>query len=138
MGMQLKFITKEEAHKLIDEMPGTRIMMLTYNSNIGISEDGRYIKKKCGKKYTDKAKEEKYLNIVSSEVKRLSRLVKSMLDLSRIDSGEMKIHMTSSALTTNREWNTKIVSTILRLPSPPPFFRLTYRGASLSIMISVW
>ena len=56
MGMQLKFITKEEAHKLIDEMPGTRIMMLTYNSNIGISEDGRYIKKKCGKKYTDKAK----------------------------------------------------------------------------------
>lgn len=33
----------------------------------------------------------KYLNIVSSEVKRLSRLVKSMLDLSRIDNGEMKI-----------------------------------------------
>ena len=31
--------------------------------------------------------QEKYLNIVSSEVKRLSRLVKSMLDLSRIDSG---------------------------------------------------
>ena len=36
--------------------------------------------------------QEKYLHIVSDEVKRLSRLVKSMLDLSRIDSGEMKIH----------------------------------------------
>lgn len=34
---------------------------------------------------------DKYLRIVSEEVKRLSRLVKSMLDLSRIDSGEMKI-----------------------------------------------
>ncbi len=34
----------------------------------------------------------KYLHIVSDEVKRLSRLVKSMLDLSRIDSGEMEIH----------------------------------------------
>lgn len=33
-----------------------------------------------------------YLQIVSSEVKRLSRLVKSMLDLSRIDNGELKIH----------------------------------------------
>ena len=32
-----------------------------------------------------------YLNIVSSEVKRLSRLVRSMLALSRIDSGEMKL-----------------------------------------------
>ena len=32
------------------------------------------------------------MQVVSSEVKRLSRLVKSMLDLSRIDSGEMKIH----------------------------------------------
>ena len=36
--------------------------------------------------------QKKYLEVVSSEVKRLSRLVKSMLDLSRIDSGEMKIH----------------------------------------------
>lgn len=35
---------------------------------------------------------DKYLHVVSDEVKRLSRLVKSMLDLSRIDSGEMKIH----------------------------------------------
>lgn len=45
------------------------------------------------------ADREKYLQIVSNEVKRLSRLVKSMLDLSRIDSGEMKLHPTSFDLT---------------------------------------
>ncbi len=39
-----------------------------------------------------RGEQDKYLHIVSDEVKRLSRLVKSMLDLSRIDSGEMKIH----------------------------------------------
>lgn len=32
-----------------------------------------------------------YLKIVSDEVKRLSRLVKSMLDLSRIDNGQLKL-----------------------------------------------
>ena len=32
-----------------------------------------------------------YLKIVSDEVKRLSRLVRSMLDLSKIDNGEMKL-----------------------------------------------
>lgn len=33
-----------------------------------------------------------YLSTVSSETKRLSRLVRSMLDLSRIDSGELKLN----------------------------------------------
>ena len=37
-------------------------------------------------------KRDYYLKIVSNEVKRLSRLVKSMLDLSRIDNGELKIN----------------------------------------------
>lgn len=37
-------------------------------------------------------KEKHYLNIVSQEVKRLSRLVRTMLDLSKIDSGELKLH----------------------------------------------
>lgn len=37
-------------------------------------------------------KQDYYLKIVSSEVKRLSRLVHSMLDLSRIDSGKMQLH----------------------------------------------
>lgn len=41
----------------------------------------------------------KYLKIVSEEVKRLSRLVKSMLDLSRIDSGELKLTLVDFNLT---------------------------------------
>lgn len=45
------------------------------------------------------AERDKYLHIVSDEVKRLSRLVKSMLDLSRIDSGEMKIHPSTFDIT---------------------------------------
>ena len=36
-------------------------------------------------------KQAQYMKIVSDEVKRLSRLVRSMLDLSRIDSGELKM-----------------------------------------------
>ncbi len=36
-------------------------------------------------------KRDHYLKIVSDEVKRLSRLVKTMLDLSRIDSGKLKV-----------------------------------------------
>ncbi len=37
-------------------------------------------------------KNDYYLHIVSDEVKRLSRLVRSMLDLSRLDSGELKLN----------------------------------------------
>lgn len=37
-------------------------------------------------------KQDYYLHIVSDEVRRLSRLVRSMLDLSRIDSGELKLN----------------------------------------------
>ncbi len=36
-------------------------------------------------------KQEHYLSIVSSEVKRLSRLVRSMLNIARLESGEMKL-----------------------------------------------
>ena len=39
-----------------------------------------------------KDRQDYYLHIVSDEVKRLSRLVRSMLDLSRIDSGELKLN----------------------------------------------
>ncbi len=39
-----------------------------------------------------KEKQDYYLHIVSDEIKRLSRLVRSMLDLSRIDSGELKLN----------------------------------------------
>ena len=36
-------------------------------------------------------KQQHYLSIVSSEVKRLSRLVRSMLNIARLESGEMKL-----------------------------------------------
>lgn len=44
-------------------------------------------------------KQNHYLKIVSQEVKRLSRLVRTMLDLSRIDSGELRLHMARFDLT---------------------------------------
>lgn len=44
-------------------------------------------------------KEKYYLGIVSQEVKRLSRLVRTMLDLSRIDSGALKLRPTHFDLT---------------------------------------
>ncbi|HCW79741.1 MAG TPA: sensor histidine kinase [Ruminococcaceae bacterium] len=44
-------------------------------------------------------KEKHYLGIVSQEVKRLSRLVRTMLDLSRIDSGALKLRPTRFDIT---------------------------------------
>lgn len=44
-------------------------------------------------------KQAHYMKIVSDEVKRLSRLVRSMLDLSRIDSGELKMNQVKMDLT---------------------------------------
>lgn len=43
--------------------------------------------------------EGKYLRIVSVEVKRLSRLVRTMLDLSRIDNGELRISKAQHEIT---------------------------------------
>lgn len=56
MGKQLRMISKEEAHKLIDEIPGDEVLILMYENAIGISDHGQYIKKKRGKKYVDKSK----------------------------------------------------------------------------------
>lgn len=53
--MQLKFISKEDAHKLIDEVPGDGIMILQYDNFCGISDTGKYIRKRKGKNYVDKA-----------------------------------------------------------------------------------
>lgn len=44
-------------------------------------------------------RQKEYLRIVSDETKRLSRLVQSMLDLSRIDSGQLKMQPSSFDLT---------------------------------------
>ena len=49
MEMQLKKVTKEEAHKMVDEVEGDTIFVLTYDKNIGISDNGKRVKKKKGK-----------------------------------------------------------------------------------------
>lgn len=56
MEAQLRFMTKEEAHKLIDSIPGDGTFVLTYDSKIGKSDTGKYIKKKASNKLVDKAK----------------------------------------------------------------------------------
>ncbi len=55
METQLRMVSKEEAHRLIDEAPGNVIMILTYNRKFGISDTGKYIKKKKGRILIDKA-----------------------------------------------------------------------------------
>ena len=55
MDTQLRYVTKEELHKMIDEMPGDELMVLTYKKDTGISDHGRMIKKKKTKVYVDKA-----------------------------------------------------------------------------------
>lgn len=56
MEKQLRFVSKEEAHSLIDEMPGRNVLIMTYDNSIGISDHGKYIKKKRSKGYIDKSR----------------------------------------------------------------------------------
>lgn len=56
METQLKLVTKEEAHKLIDSIQGDSIFILTYDEKVGMSDNGKLIKKKKSKKLVDKAK----------------------------------------------------------------------------------
>lgn len=55
MDTQLRCMTKEELHKMIDEMPGDKLMVLTYEKDSGISDHGKMIKKKKTKGYVDRA-----------------------------------------------------------------------------------
>ena len=55
MDTQLRYVTKEELHKIIDEMPGDKLMVMTYEKDTAISDKGRMIKKKKTKVYVDKA-----------------------------------------------------------------------------------
>ena len=43
----------------------------------------------------EKEKSDQYLQIVSNEVKRMTRLVEGMLNLSKLEAGEIKIHPTN-------------------------------------------
>lgn len=71
-----------------------------------------------------------YMKIVSSEVKRLSRLVTSMLSLSRIDRGELKVNkqrfdMFSMIVTILASYEQKIVSRKLHITGLEDFRSLT-------------
>ena len=75
-------------------------------------------------------KRDYYLKIVSDEIKRLSRLVKAMLDLSRIDNGSLKIHpvqfnLTQMVCTSLLSFEPRIEEkkiTILGLEECPPLY----------------
>lgn len=56
METQHRFVSKKEAYKIIDNAPGIRVMIFTYNKKTGMSDNGRYVKKNKGKKLVDKAK----------------------------------------------------------------------------------
>ena len=55
MKMQLRYISKEELHKMIDEIPKEKLMVLTYKKDIGISDNGKMLKKKKTKKLVNDA-----------------------------------------------------------------------------------
>jgi signal transduction histidine kinase len=75
---------------------------------------------------------DKYLHIVSDEVKRLSRLVKSMLDLSRIDSGEMKLHPSHFDITHT------VVTTLLTFEQSIDEKKIEIRGLEEAQPQMVW
>lgn len=56
MEKQFRFVSKEEAHQLIDAMPGDGVLILTFNNTIGLSDNGKYIKKNKSKKFIDRSK----------------------------------------------------------------------------------
>lgn len=67
-------------------------------------------------------KQAKYMAVVSNEVKRLSRLVRAMLDLSRIDSGEVKMN------TVNMELSEMVCSALVASESRIEEKHLTVTG----------
>lgn len=55
METQLRHVTKEELHKMIDKIPEDKLMILTYKKDNGISDNGKMLKKKRTKMLVDKA-----------------------------------------------------------------------------------
>ena len=55
MDTQLRKVSREELHKMIDEIPEDELMVLTYRKDKGISDGGKKMKKKKTKILVDKA-----------------------------------------------------------------------------------
>lgn len=56
MEMQPRCVTKEELHKMIDELPYDEFFIIDYKKETGISNIGKFVKKKKTEQYVDKAK----------------------------------------------------------------------------------
>lgn len=55
MDSNIRYVSKDELHKMIDEIPDDEFMVLTYKKNVGISDTGKKIKKKKTKILIDRA-----------------------------------------------------------------------------------
>lgn len=55
METQLRHVSREELHKMIDEIPEEELMVLTYRKDTGISDNGKKMKKRKTKILVDKA-----------------------------------------------------------------------------------
>lgn len=53
--MQLRVISKKEAHKMIDNAPGNTVIVIQYDGTLGISDCGKQIKKWRSKRYIDQS-----------------------------------------------------------------------------------
>lgn len=73
MSSQIRYVTKEEAHKIIDELPNDKFWIITYESEVGISKKGKFVKKRKTLKIVDKAKT---LTLSESRISTLSCLLK--------------------------------------------------------------
>ena len=56
MEKQPKRVTKEELHKIIEELPYEEFFIMDYEEKTGVSNAGKFVKKKKTKQYVDNAK----------------------------------------------------------------------------------
>ena len=50
-----RYMSKEELHQMIDELPYEEVMVITYREDTGISDNGKFLEKKKTKKLANKA-----------------------------------------------------------------------------------
>ena len=55
METQFRYMSKEELHKMIDEIPEEELMVLTLKKDSGISDNGKMFKKKKTKMFIDRS-----------------------------------------------------------------------------------
>lgn len=92
--MRLKIVTKEEAYRLIDAIPGNTVMIIQYNGILGISDCGKKVRKWRGKRYIDRSSvvvlsqndpismlnlHEKYFNDISDYDRDRTEKIKTIL-----------------------------------------------------------